>query len=68
MSRAILSLPNTSPWRGAQLKHRDNFTFYLFTFNNRLGFFQHRAVFRIAKCVCGGRGVSLGLYPTHIAT
>jgi hypothetical protein len=21
--------PNTSSWRGAQLKHRDNFTFYL---------------------------------------
>jgi hypothetical protein len=28
MSGAIPPLPNTSPWRGAQLKHRD-FTFYL---------------------------------------
>jgi len=23
-------LPNTPSWRGAQLKHRDNFTFYLY--------------------------------------
>jgi hypothetical protein len=31
MSGAIPPLPNTSSWRGAQLKHRDNctFTFYL---------------------------------------
>jgi hypothetical protein len=27
MSGAIPSLPNTPPWRGVQLKHRDNFTF-----------------------------------------
>jgi hypothetical protein len=27
MSGAILPLPNTSSWRDAQLKHRDNFTF-----------------------------------------
>jgi hypothetical protein len=27
MSGAIPPLPNTPPWRGAQLKHRDNFTF-----------------------------------------
>jgi hypothetical protein len=25
-----LHSPNTPPWRGAQLKHRDNFTFTLF--------------------------------------
>jgi hypothetical protein len=25
-----LHSPNTSPWRGAQLKHRDNFTFFTF--------------------------------------
>jgi hypothetical protein len=25
----IPPLPNTPPWRGAQLKHRDNFTFIL---------------------------------------
>jgi hypothetical protein len=31
MSGAIPPLPNTPPWRGAQLKHRDNFT-YIFTF------------------------------------
>jgi hypothetical protein len=24
------STPNTLSWRGAQLKHRDNFTFYLY--------------------------------------
>jgi hypothetical protein len=30
MSEAIPPLPNTPSWRGAQLKHRDNFTF---TFN-----------------------------------
>jgi len=23
--------PNTLSWRGAQLKHRDNFTFYLYS-------------------------------------
>jgi hypothetical protein len=27
MSEAILHFPNTPSWRGAQLKHRDNFTF-----------------------------------------
>jgi hypothetical protein len=27
MSGAILLLPNTISWHGAQLKHRDNFTF-----------------------------------------
>jgi hypothetical protein len=27
MSGAIPPLPNTPPWRGAHLKHRDNFTF-----------------------------------------
>jgi hypothetical protein len=25
-----LHSPNTPPWRGAQLKHRDDFTFYLY--------------------------------------
>jgi hypothetical protein len=25
-----LHSPNTPPWRGAQLKHRGNFTFYRF--------------------------------------
>jgi hypothetical protein len=27
MSGAVPPLPNTLPWRGAQLKHRHNFTF-----------------------------------------
>jgi hypothetical protein len=27
MSGVITPLPNTPPWRSAQLKHRDNFTF-----------------------------------------
>jgi hypothetical protein len=27
MSRTIPPLPNTPPWRGAQLKHKDNFNF-----------------------------------------
>jgi hypothetical protein len=33
MSRAIPPLPNTPSWRGAQLKHRDNFTFTFYTIN-----------------------------------
>jgi hypothetical protein len=33
MSGAILPFPNTPSWHGAQLKHRDNFTFnFTFTF------------------------------------
>jgi hypothetical protein len=28
MSGTIHPLPNTPSWLGAQLKHRDNFTFY----------------------------------------
>jgi hypothetical protein len=28
MSGAIPLFPNTPSWRGAQLRHRDNFTFY----------------------------------------
>jgi hypothetical protein len=28
-SAAIPPVPHTSSWRGVQLKHRDNFTFYL---------------------------------------
>jgi hypothetical protein len=31
MNGAIPQLPNSPSWRGAQLKHRDNFTF-TFTF------------------------------------
>jgi hypothetical protein len=31
MSGAIHPLPNTPSWRGAYLKHRDNFTFYLYS-------------------------------------
>jgi len=27
-----LHSPNTPSWRGAQLKHRDNFTFYLYLY------------------------------------
>jgi hypothetical protein len=30
MSGAVPPFPNTPTWRGAQLKHRDNFTFYLY--------------------------------------
>jgi hypothetical protein len=33
MSGAIPPLPYTPPWRGAQLKHRDNFTFYSQKYN-----------------------------------
>jgi hypothetical protein len=29
MSAAVPPLPNTPSWRGAQLKHRDNFTYNL---------------------------------------
>jgi hypothetical protein len=31
MSEAIPPLPNTPSWRGAKLKHRDNFTFLPFS-------------------------------------
>jgi len=34
MSGAIPPLPNTPSWRGDQLKHSDNFTFYLYNNNN----------------------------------
>jgi len=27
-----LHSPTTSPWRGAQLKHRDKFTFYYYNY------------------------------------
>jgi hypothetical protein len=33
MSGAVTPFPNTPSWRGAQLKHRNNFTFaFTFTF------------------------------------
>jgi hypothetical protein len=32
MRGAIPPLPNTPSWRGAQLKHRDNFTFTFYTY------------------------------------
>jgi hypothetical protein len=32
----IPSLPNTLSWRGAQLKHRDSFTFYTSSINMQL--------------------------------
>jgi len=31
MSGAIHPFPNTPPWRGAQLNHRDNFNITLYT-------------------------------------
>jgi hypothetical protein len=34
MRGAILPLPNTPSWRGARLKHMDNFTFTLFRLEN----------------------------------
>jgi len=34
MSRVIPHSPNTPLWRGAQLKHRENFTFTLFIFTH----------------------------------
>jgi hypothetical protein len=37
MSGAIHPLPHTPSWRGAQLKHRDNFTFtFTFTYLHQL--------------------------------
>jgi len=33
MRGAILPLPNTPSWRGAQLKHEDNFTFTFHLFS-----------------------------------
>jgi hypothetical protein len=36
MRGAINPLPNTPSWRGAQLKHRDNFTFCPFKQLKRL--------------------------------
>jgi hypothetical protein len=35
MSDAIPPLPNTPSWRGAQSKHRDNFTIYLLNLKGR---------------------------------
>jgi endonuclease/exonuclease/phosphatase family metal-dependent hydrolase len=32
MHEAIPPLPNTSSWRSAQLKHRDNFTFHFYLY------------------------------------
>jgi len=32
MRGAIPLLPNTTLWRGAQLKHRDNFTVYIYIY------------------------------------
>jgi hypothetical protein len=40
MSGAIPPLPNTHSWRGAQLKHRDNFTLLL----RKIIFFQSSSV------------------------
>jgi hypothetical protein len=35
MSGAILTLPNTPSWRGAQLKPKDNFTFTFTTIDHQ---------------------------------
>jgi hypothetical protein len=35
MHGAIPPFPNTPSWCGAQLKHRDNFTFYLYLYLNK---------------------------------
>jgi hypothetical protein len=37
MTGAISPLPNTPSWRVAQLKHRDNFTFFTLLYNNKFG-------------------------------
>jgi hypothetical protein len=37
MHGAYLHYPNTPSWRGAQLKHRDNFTFYLYFLGSNPG-------------------------------
>jgi hypothetical protein len=37
MSGAIPPLPNKPSWRSAQLKHRDNFTFYYYDYEIGLG-------------------------------
>jgi hypothetical protein len=39
MSGTIPPFPNTTPWRGAQLKHRDNFTF-TFKYINQFRFYS----------------------------
>jgi hypothetical protein len=55
MSGAIIPLPNTPSWRGAHLKHRDNFIFTFTTVSRTaLGPIQ-----RPIQCLLGA--LSLGL-------
>jgi hypothetical protein len=51
MSGANLHSPNTPSWRGAQLKDRDNFTFYLYLnkFNYRILFADISGAFHITS-------------------
>jgi hypothetical protein len=47
MRGAIPALPNTPSWRGAQLKHRDKFTFYvifIIQYLMRLGTMVHHFI------------------------
>jgi hypothetical protein len=43
MGGATSPLPNTPPWRGAQLKHRDNFT--LLTILNSMIYYKMVRIF-----------------------
>jgi hypothetical protein len=76
MSGAIPPLPNTPSWRGAQLKHRDNFTFTFAGPNGRTyclrplehwdhGFESHSrhgcvSAFFCVVLSCVGRGLASG--------
>jgi len=49
MSGAIPLPPNTPSWRGAQLRHRDNFTFFLpFTIILRSKNISHLGILEIS--------------------
>jgi len=40
MSGAVPPLPNTPLWRGAQLKHRDNFAFTFYSGDTKFAFWR----------------------------
>jgi hypothetical protein len=56
-----LHFPNTPPWCGAKLKHRDNFTFTLFIKNSTSvrNFTGHTSRYEIQFCVAVWAGAQL---------
>jgi hypothetical protein len=55
--------PNTPSWRGAQLKHRDNFTFtfsFIYTYSFVLVHFTEYYADQIKEDELGGRAARMG--------